>query len=73
MKLVRVVYLFFILFSITITPKIAEYATKIRGYKAYGGEYLIPVLGWIIATVFYEIFKSINNSEKFKTRREDNE
>ena len=65
------VYLFIILSSIVVTPYAVEYATKMRGYKAYGGEYLIPIFGWIIATVFYEICKE-NNKKKI-TRRKSNE
>lgn len=73
MKIVRIVYLFFILISIIITPYMIEYATKIRGYKAYGGEYLIPLLGWAIATIFYEVCKEINDRKKLKKRRKDYE
>lgn len=64
------VYLFIMLFSIVATPYLVKYATSIRGYKAYGGEYLIPILGWIIATVYYDICKGIKNR---KNRREDYE
>ncbi len=69
MKLAKLVYLLIILISIVITPYAIKYATDIRGYKAYGGEYLIPILGWIFATIFYEIFKAINQKQNFKTRR----
>lgn len=72
-RLARIVYFLIILFSIAITPYVAEYATNIRGYKAYGGEYLIPLLGWIIATVYYEICKEINHRQKLKSRRKNNE
>lgn len=64
MKLAKMVYLFIILLSIVVTPYAIEYATKLRGYKAYGGEYLIPVLGWIIATIFYEICREKNNRRR---------
>lgn len=73
MKLAKVVYLFIILSSIVATPYVVEYATKIRGYKAYGGEYLTPCFGWIIATIFYEICKEINYKKKIKTRSKNYE
>ena len=73
MILAKIVYLLIIIFSVIITPHAIEYATNIRGYKAYGGEYLIPILGWIIATVFYEICKEINHRKKLESRRKKNE
>ena len=73
MKIAKFVYLFIILLSIVATHYLAEYETSVRGYKAYGGEYTIPILGWIIATIYYEICKSIDNNKKFKTGREKNE
>lgn len=73
MRLAKIVYLLIILSSIAITPRAIEYATCIRGYKAYGGEYLIPILGWIIATVFYEICKEINHRKNLKSRRRKHE
>ena len=69
MKIARIVYLFFILISIIITPYLAEYATNIRGYKAYGGEYLTPILGWIIATIYYDICENLNNTNKNKEKK----
>ena len=45
-----------------------DYATEIRGYKAYGGEYLIPLLGWTIATIFYEICKEFSERKKVKKK-----
>jgi len=72
-RLAKIVYLLIILFSIIITPHVVEYATSIRGYKAYGGEYLTPIFGWIIATVFYEICKEINHRKKLKSRRKKHE
>lgn len=73
MKLARIVYLLIILSSIIITPYAVKYATSIRGYKAYGGEYLIPILGWIIATIFYEICNTIHQRKKLKSRRKKHE
>lgn len=73
MILARIVYLLIILTSIVITPYAIKYATSIRGYRAYGGEYLIPILGWIIATIFYEICKEINHRKKIKLRRKKHE
>ena len=42
------------------------YATAIRGYKAYGGEYLIPILGLIIILVLEVI---LEESEEKKNQK----
>ena len=73
MILAKIVYLLIILSSIVLTPRAVQYATNIRGYKAFGGEYLIPILGWIIATIFYEICKEIYRRKKIKSRSKKHE
>lgn len=49
-----------IITTIIITPMAINYANTYRGYKAYGGEYLIPLLGLLIVMAletFYDMYK----------------
>lgn len=43
--ILRIVEILIIIATIVITIKSIQYANATRGYKAYGGEYLIPFLG----------------------------
>lgn len=47
----------FVIASIASTPVCIESAYQFRGYKAYGGEYLIIPLGVLLAVVTLEIAK----------------
>ena len=49
--IVRIIELLVIIATIILTVKAIAYATAIRGYKAYGGEYLIPIIGLVIIFV----------------------
>ena len=49
--IVRIIELLVIIATIILTIKAVQYATIIRGYKGYGGEYLVPILGLIIVLV----------------------
>ena len=55
--IVRIIELLVIIATIILTIKAIAYATAIRGYKAYGGEYLIPILGLIIILVLEVILE----------------
>mgnify|MGYP001101995506 CR=1 FL=1 len=50
MKKLRILEILIIIAIIKITPIAINYANEIRHYKAFGGEYLIPILG--LLTVF---------------------
>ena len=56
--MVRVLEILVIIATIVLTILSINYATKIRGYKAYGGEYLIPILGLIVLFILEEIHES---------------
>lgn len=56
--MVRVLEILVIIATIVLTILSINYATKIRGYKAYGGEYLIPILGLIVLFILEEIHDS---------------
>lgn len=55
--IVRIIELLVIIATIILTVKAIAYATAIRGYKAYGGEYLIPILGLIIILILEVILE----------------
>ena len=49
--IVRIIELFTIIGTLIITPIAINYATKLRGYIAQGGEYLIPILALLLIIV----------------------
>lgn len=49
--IVRILELITIIATIILTIVSIKYAIRIRGYKAFGGEYLIPIFGLIIVLV----------------------
>lgn len=64
--IVRIIELLVIIATIILTVKVIAYATAIRGYKAYGGEYLIPILGLIIILILEVI---LEESEEKKNQK----
>ncbi|MEI3355716.1 MAG: hypothetical protein V8R81_01285 [Clostridia bacterium] len=56
--IVRILEVAVLIGTFILTPIAINYANSLRGYKAFGGEYLIPVLGltmiMIIETIFEE-------------------
>ena len=55
--LVRILELLIIIATIILTILAINYANKIRGHQAIGGEYLIPILGLIILMVIENIYQ----------------
>lgn len=53
----RISELIVIVGSIILTPMAIEYANNWRGYKGFGGEYLVPVLGLIAILVIETILE----------------
>ena len=49
--IVRIIELFTIIGTLIITPIAINYAIKLRGYIAQGGEYLIPILALLLIIV----------------------
>lgn len=49
--IVRILELITIIATIILAIVSIKYANRIRGYKAFGGEYLVPVFGLIIVLV----------------------
>ncbi len=66
--IVRILELIVILGTIILTPMAIKYATTIRGYKAIGGEYFIPLLGLLLIMIIETAYEEIKQKEK-KNRR----
>lgn len=60
----RILELIVIIATIILTPMAIKYATIIRGYKAFGGEYFIPVLGLAIIMIIETIYEEIKISKR---------
>lgn len=66
--IVRILEILIIIATIILTIVSIKYATKIRGHQAFGGEYLVPVLGLIIILVLESI---LEESEEKKGNRKN--
>lgn len=53
----RITELIIIITTIALTPISIAYANAWRGYKGYGGEYLIPVLGLLLILIIENILQ----------------
>ena len=67
--IVRTIELLVIIATIILTIKAIGYATLIRGYKGYGGEYLIPIIGLVSILVLEAI---LEESEENKNQKSNN-
>lgn len=55
--IIRILELLTIIATIILTILSIQYATKLRGHQAYGGEYLVPVLGLIVILIIETIYE----------------
>ena len=53
----RILDLAIIILTTIVTPMAINYANAWRGYKGYGGEYLIPILGSLAILVIETIYE----------------
>lgn len=67
--IIRIIELLVIIATIVLTIKAVQYATIIRGYKGYGGEYLVPILVLIIVLVLESILEESENKKHGKHGR----
>lgn len=63
--LVRILEIAVIIGTIILTILAINYANKIRGHIAYGGEYLIPIGGLLIILVIETIYEESEKYEKY--------
>ena len=62
--IVRIIELLEIKATIILTILSINYANKLRGYQAYGGEYLIPVLGLLVVLVIETIYEESEENKR---------
>lgn len=62
--IVRILELLVIIATIILTIMAINYATKLRGHRAYGGEYCIPILGYITIMTIESIYEESENKKK---------
>jgi hypothetical protein len=56
----RISELLVIIGTSILTPIAINYANNLRGHQAYGGEYLIPILGLTIIMIIETIYEEIS-------------
>lgn len=64
--LVRILELIVIIATTILTIIAVNYANKIRGHQAFGGEYLVPVFGLIIILIIEAVYEDSENKKKGK-------
>lgn len=62
--IVRIIEILIIIATIILTIISIDYATRMRGYDAFGGEYLIPILGLLIVLVIETIYEESEEKKK---------
>ena len=53
----RILDLVIIIATVVLTPVAINYANAWRGYKGFGGEYLLPILGLLAILVIETIYE----------------
>ncbi len=67
--IVRVVEIIIILATIILTALAIKYASQIRGYKGFGGEFLIPIISLMIILILEEYLESEDKKNERNNRR----
>lgn len=62
--LVRILEILVIIGTIILTILSINYANKLRGHQAYGGEYLVPVLGLIVIIIIETLYEESENKKR---------
>lgn len=60
----RILELLIIIGTTIIMPKAINYANAWRGYKSYGGEYLLPVIAFIFIMIIESILDDLKGAER---------
>lgn len=61
---IRIIELLVIIATIVLTVKAIAYANAVRGYKGYGGEYLVPVFGLLIIAIIEDWYQESEENKK---------
>ena len=67
--IVRIIEIAIVIATIILTIVSINYANKIRGHIAYGGEYLIPVFGLLLILVIKTIYEESEEKKKNEDRK----
>lgn len=67
---IRILELLVIIATIILTPLAISYAYQLRGYEAFGGEYLILLLGLAIVMIIDTIYEESKIRKKGNSRNE---
>lgn len=62
----RVLEMTIVIATLILTPIAIVYASKIRGYDAIGGEYLIPIIVLLLIQVIEDIYQESQRKKKTK-------
>ncbi len=60
----RILEIIILIATIIVTPLAVKYATAVRGYKGFGGEYLIPIISLLAIIVIEDIYQEIRKKKK---------
>ena len=63
----RILEILVIIGTIILTPLAINYANQLRRYEAFGGEYLIPLLGLVVILIIETILEESEN-KKYEKR-----
>ncbi len=66
--IIRIIEAFVIIATIILTILAIKYATAVRGYKAFGGEYLISIINLMMIFILEEYLESEEKNDK-KSKR----
>lgn len=61
---IRIIEILIIIATIIFTILAINYANKVRGYEAYGGEYLIPIIGLLIVSIIEDAYQESEKKRK---------
>jgi len=67
--MVRILELIVIIATIVLTILSIKYANQIRGYRGFGGEYLVPILGFIVVMVIEDTYQESEKNKKKGKRK----
>lgn len=65
---IRIVEVIIILATIIITALAIKYANEMRGYRGFGGEFLIPIISLMIILILEEYLESEEKNNENKRR-----
>lgn len=70
--IIRILELLVIIATIILTLIAIKYATAVRGYEAYGGEYLIPLVGLVVILIIETILEESENKKYERNSKKRN-